>query len=206
MPKLKNSNETFWVIFKQCVLTQVDSKRHEKNINAILTNFLQFHECVKLSNDCHMYTILWIHLGLFKVCTLFLWQISPRHSWQCMQFPGIMACFSASNLPLLWHFVVAVTYFANWPFHTLSPCSVILSLGGPTFSAVKTLAAWRRCREESYRKMRKVIKNICFLHHIFYNIPKFNFFLSLAYYFPPKISHFSSFHLLTFLTFPHFTL
>ena len=72
--------------------------------------------------------ILWIYLGLFKVCTLFLWQISPRHSWQCMQFPG----FSASNLPLLWHFVVAVTYFANCPFHTLSPCSVILSLGGPT--------------------------------------------------------------------------
>ena len=47
-------------------------------------------------------------------------------------------------------------------------------------SAVKTVAAWRQCREESYQKVRKGIENVCFS----------SFFLTSFLIFPHSFPHF----------------
>ena len=83
-------------------------------------------------------------------------------------------------------------------------------------SAVKTVVAWRQCREESYQKVRKVIENVCFspMYFLtFYNFPQQfpHFFLLLPPFFlcrqscsnifPHSFPHFSSQSSLFFLTF-----
>ena len=86
-------------------------------------------------------------------------------------------------------------------------------------SAVKTVAAWRQCREESYRKVRKVIEYVhipssfllitfpTFPQKVLFSfVPQFFPFTFLT--FPNNFPHFSSFFLRTgltvLLTFHHF--
>ena len=78
-------------------------------------------------------------------------------------------------------------------------------------SAVKTVAAWRQCREESYRKVRKVIEYVhipssfllitfpTFPQKVLFSfVPQFCPFTFLT--FPNNFPHFSSFFLRTGLT------
>ena len=69
-------------------------------------------------------------------------------------------------------------------------------------SAVKTVAAWRQCREESYRKVRKVIEYVhipsSFLLITFPTFPQKVLFSFVPQFFPSTFLTFP----ITFLTFP----
>ena len=116
----------------------------------------------------------------------------------------------------------------EWPFLVMKGHhgAVLGHFGAPRDlckgSAVKTVAAWRQCREESYQKVRKVIENVCFspMYFLtFYNFPQQfpHFFLLLPPFFlchqscsnifphsfPHFSSQFSSFFCITFLIFSH---
>ena len=83
---------------------------------------------------------------------------------------------------------------------------------------MKTVAAWRQCREESYQKVRKVIENVCFspMYFLtFYNFPRqFPNFLIMFFIFflliPPfflccqSCSNISP-HNIFFYNFPYFS-
>ena len=79
-------------------------------------------------------------------------------------------------------------------------------------SAVKTVAAWRQCREESYQKVRKVIKNV-FPHFLLLSSTISSFLDNVLHFFlliPPfflccqSCSNISP-HNIFFYNFPHFS-
>ena len=65
-------------------------------------------------------------------------------------------------------------------------------------SAVKTLAAWQQCCEESYRKVRKVMENAAY--------PKQYFFRLITFLMFPQTVLIFFIDFLTFSDFPHFFL
>ena len=73
MPKFKNSNATFWVIFKQCVTG--------KTIGA--KSAMQSH---KREKDCHKKKV---HLSLHNLLQIFMWKCplaSFQDHWEKWQF------------------------------------------------------------------------------------------------------------------------
>ena len=101
MPKYKNSNSTFWVIFKHC--ENVSSKKENRNYLGLK------------SENCKRHLVIKPNFDDFSHSENYLWRVSDvkpsKQKWQKHQ-KNVWELFDC-YLPIAWHLVLLVLLLCN---------------------------------------------------------------------------------------------